>query len=79
MPYIKEHPFDKKVIDNINLYIKKNELSLKNISEYSGLTYQQLYQLLHYNQIIKLREYVLLCKVFNEPLEKFICNAKMND
>ena len=72
MPYIKKHEFDEKVTDRINSYIEKNNLSIKKIASASGMTYQQVYQFLHKRQLIKLREYILLCKVFDEPLDKFI-------
>ena len=67
-----KHPFDEKVIDRINDYIEQNNLSNKKIAAMSGMTYQQLYQLRHKNKCIKLREYVNLCKAFNEPFERFI-------
>lgn len=72
MAYTKKHPFDEKVIDKINDYIEKNNISHKKIAAEAGMTYSQLYQLRHKNQVIKLREYVSLCKAFNEPLEKFL-------
>ena len=72
MPYTKKHPFDERVIDRINDYIKENNLSMKKIAAEAGMTYSQLYQLLHKNQVIKLREYVNLCKAFKEPFDKFI-------
>lgn len=72
MAYTKDHSFDEGVIDRINAYIEENELSHKKIAEAAGLTYNQLYQLRHKNQCIKLREYVSLCEAFREPLEKFI-------
>ena len=67
-----KHDFDDIVIGRINAYIKENNLSYQKIGEATGLTYQQLYQLLHRNQLIKLREYVLLCEAFKEPLEAFL-------
>lgn len=79
MAYTKKHTFDEKVIDRINEYIKENDLSLRNIADFSGLTYQQLYQMLHRNQLLKLREYVLLCQTFQEPLERFVCDIEAND
>ena len=72
MPYTKKHPFDERVIDRINDYIKENNLSMKKIAAEAGMTYSQLYQLLHKNQVIKLMEYVNLCKAFKEPFDKFI-------
>lgn len=72
MPYTKRHPFDEGVIDRINAYIEENNLSHKKIAEAAGMTYNQLYLLRNKNQIIKLREYVRLCQVFNEPFEKFL-------
>ena len=72
MGYIKEHPFDKEVVKRIGDYIKKNNLSLTKICAESGMPYQRLYHLLYNSQLIKLREYVALCRVFNEPLEYFI-------
>ena len=72
MAYTKEHNFDRAVIFRINSYIKENKLSHRKIAEAAGMTYSQLYQLRHNNQIIKLREYVALCRAFNEPLERFL-------
>lgn len=72
MPYTRKHPFDERVVDRINAYIKENNLSIKKIAAESGLTYQQLYQLLNKRQMIKLREYVSICRAFKEPFEKFI-------
>lgn len=68
----KKHQFDERVIDRINNYIEENNLSSKKIAAQAGMSYQQLYQLRHKNQCIKLREYVNLCKAFNEPFERFI-------
>ena len=72
MAYTRPHEFDEIVIGRINDYIRENNLSSQKICEATGFTYQQLYQLLHRNQLIKLREYVLLCEAFNEPLEAFL-------
>lgn len=71
MAYTKQHDFDEEVVRRINAYIKENDLSYQKIAEETGLTYQQLYQLLHFNRIIKLREYTLLCEAFQEPLGYF--------
>lgn len=72
MAYTKKHSFDEAVIDRINYYIDDNKLSHKKIASAAGMTYSQLYQLRHKNQTIKLREYVALCRAFNEPFERFI-------
>ena len=72
MPYTRPHVFDEAVIDKINAYMKQNDLSLKKTAAAANMTYSQLYQLLHKNMVIKLREYVALCKAFDEPFEKFI-------
>ena len=72
MAYTRKHEFDEAVVDRINAYIEENNLSHRKIAEAAGMSYQQLYQLRHKNQCIKLREYINLCKVFNEPFEKFI-------
>ena len=72
MAYTKDHSFDESVIDKINDYIEINNLSHNKIAKAAGMTYNQLYQLRHKNQCIKLREYVSLCRAFNEPLEKFL-------
>ena len=72
MALVKEHTFDESVINKINAYIEDNNLSHKKIAEAAGMTYNQLYQLRHKNQCIKLREYVSLCKTFNEPFERFL-------
>lgn len=78
MGYIKSHSFDEAVVDRINSYIEENDLSHKKVAEATGMTYQQLYQLRHKNQCIKLREYIKLCEAFNEPFEKFICGINPN-
>ena len=72
MAYTREHSFDEAVIDRINSYIVENGLSHRKIAEAAGMTYSQLYQLRHKNQTIKLREYVALCKAFDEPLQRFL-------
>ena len=72
MSYTREHPFDKEVVRRIRQYIERNNLSLPKIAATSGMPYQRLYHLLYNSQLIKLREYVALCKTFNEPLERFI-------
>lgn len=68
----KKHEFDGFVIDKINSYIYFHDLSLPKIANEAGLSYQNLYQLLHKNQTIKLREYVALCTAFEEPLDYFL-------
>ena len=72
MPYTRQHLFDEAVIDNINSYIEEQNLSHSKIAKASGLSYQQLYQIRHKHQRLKLTEYVKLCKAFDEPLDKFI-------
>jgi len=72
MGYYKEHPFDKEVVRRINEYIKDNNLSLPKIASASGIPYQRLYHLLYNSQLIKLREYVILCRTFKEPFDFFI-------
>ena len=72
MPYTRKHPFDERVIDMINAYIKENNLSIRKIAAESGMTYQQVYQMLNKKQLIKLREYVSICKAFREPFDKFL-------
>ena len=72
MPRVKKFDFDEAVIARINNYIEENNLSHKKIAEASGMTYQQLYQIRKQNQYLKLREYVALCKAFNEPFDKFL-------
>jgi len=72
MPYTRKHPFDERVIDRINAYIKENNLSIRKIAAESGMTYQQVYQMLNKKQLIKLREYVSICKAFREPFDKFL-------
>ena len=73
MACTKKHLFDEAVIERINAYIEENNLSHTKVAEAAGMTYMQLYQLRHKNQCIKLREYIRLCEVFNEPFERFIC------
>ena len=73
MAYTREHPFDEAVIDRINEYIEKNGLSHSKIAKKAGMTYQKLYQLRHHRMVLKLREYVKLCEVFDEPFDKFVC------
>jgi len=72
MAYTKDHPFDKEVVSRIRTYIEENNLSLPKIATASGMPYQRLYHLLYNSQLIKLREYVVLCQTFKEPLEFFI-------
>lgn len=72
MGYTKEHRFDEKVVDRINGYIRENMLSLSAIATKAGMTYNQLYQMLHKNQLIKLREYVMVCKALGVPLDFFV-------
>ena len=73
MAYTKQHTFDEAVIDRINTYIEENNLSHQKVAEATGMSYQQLYQLRHKNNCIKLREYIRLCEAFKEPFERFIC------
>lgn len=63
--------FDRDVIKNINEYIRKNDLSVKKISNESGITYHRLWSILTQSYSIKLSDYVAICKAFNEPLEYF--------
>ena len=79
MPITKKHRFDEVVVGRINDYISKNNLSLNKIADATGMTYAQLYQMTRFNQTIKLREYVALCRAFNEPFERFIDNLKDED
>jgi transcriptional regulator with XRE-family HTH domain len=79
MPYTNNHSFDEAVIDRINDYIESNNLSIKKVAVATGMSYQQLYQLLHKNRCIKLREYIRLCKAFNEPVDAFVKGINNKD
>lgn len=72
MSYTKKHIFDETVVDKIYKYIKRNDYTIKAVAEKSGLTYNQLYQVLKKNQLIKLSDYVKICEALNVPLEEFI-------
>lgn len=72
MAYTKQHSFDKEVVRRLRAYIEENNLSLSKIASASGMPYQRLYHLLYNSQLIKLREYVVLCQTFKESLDFFL-------
>lgn len=77
MSYTKKHEFDEKVVDRINAYIEEHSMSLSKVAEKAGLSYNQLYQVLHKNQLLKLREYLKICNAFGVPAEKFVENIDL--
>lgn len=72
MPYKKEHKTDDVVRQRIKDYIARNKLSMTKIAKEMGLNYQQFYHLLSDKRMIKLDEYLRLCRVLDEPFEAFI-------
>ena len=72
MSYIKPHVFDEKVAERINVYIRRNGYRVSNIAEKAGFTYNQLYQILKKNQLIKLSDYIRICNALEVPFEKFV-------
>lgn len=75
MPYKKEHKTDDIVRERIRNYIRTNNLSMTKIAREMGLTYQQFYHLLSDKRMLKLSEYIKLCKALQEPFEVFIADA----
>lgn len=72
MSYTRENVFDRKVSDRISKYIKRNGLSIRVTAERAGMTYNGLYQTLHKNQLMKLKDYVAICKALDVDLDFFI-------
>lgn len=75
--YTKKHPFDEMVIDKINDFMTENMLSLSLVANKAGMTYDRLYQLLHKNKLIKLKEYVDICDAFGVDLDFFVREKKV--
>jgi AraC-like DNA-binding protein len=72
-----EDNLDIQIIQNIKDYIKDNNLSMKRIAAAAGMPYTRLWSLLGRSQGLKLSDYITLCRVFQEPLDKFIPKAKI--
>ena len=70
--YTKEHLFDSKIVDRINNYIKENMLSISLVAKKAGYTYNQLYQILHKNQLLKLEDYMIICDALGVDFNFFI-------
>lgn len=72
MSYTRENKFDREIADRINDYIKSNGLSIRVTAEKAGMTYNGLYQILHKNQLMKLKDYVAICNALGVKLVYFL-------
>ena len=69
---VKRREFDGVVIDKITKYIRMNDYSIMDVAKKAGYTYNQLYQILKKNQLIKLSDYVRICEALEVPFDEFL-------
>ena len=70
-----EPTINDRIIDEINDYIRVNNISVKKTAKAAGIDYNHLWKVLNRNKTIRLDDYVALCRAFREPLERFIPKA----
>lgn len=79
MSYTNLHTFDETVVDRINKYLKDNKMSVQDVSNLMGMSYNRVYQMLRKNQLIKLREYIKLCNALRVSFDTFITDVDTDD
>lgn len=63
---------DLKIVMRVREYIQENNIPVRTLASYMGLTYDQLYQKIFNRQSIDIVTYMQLCRLFDVDADDFI-------
>ena len=63
---------DLQIIQRVRDYIQDNNIPVRTLASYMGLTYDQLYQKIFNRQSLDILTYMQLCRLFDVDADEFI-------